>query len=45
MTSDAMTQDEMYDVADSIMGQKLSQVDGVGQVFVWGSSQPAVRPT
>jgi multidrug efflux pump len=43
MTSDAMTQDQMYDVADSIMGQKLSQVDGVGQVFVWGSSQPAVR--
>jgi multidrug efflux pump len=43
MTSEAMTQDEMYDVADSIMGQKLSQVDGVGQVFVWGSSQPAVR--
>jgi multidrug efflux pump len=43
MTSDAMTQDQMYDAADSIMGQKLSQVDGVGQVFVWGSSQPAVR--
>src|SRR6202451_3059832 len=43
MTSDAMTQDQMYDEADSIMGQKLSQVEGVGQVFVWGSSQPAVR--
>ena len=43
VTSDAMTQDQMYDVADSIMGQKLSQVEGVGQVFVWGSSQPAVR--
>ena len=43
MTSEAMTQDQMYDVADSIMGQKLSQVEGVGQVFVWGSSQPAVR--
>jgi len=43
MTSDAMTQDQMYDVADSIMGQKLAQVEGVGQVFVWGSSQPAVR--
>ena len=43
MTSDAMTQDQMYDAADSVMGQKLSQVDGVGQVFVWGSSQPAVR--
>ncbi|MGB8768655.1 MAG: efflux RND transporter permease subunit, partial [Candidatus Korobacteraceae bacterium] len=43
LTSDAMTQDEMYDAADSIMGQKLAQVQGVGQVFVWGSSQPAVR--
>ena len=43
MTSEAMTQDQMYDYADSIMGQKLSQVEGVGQVFVWGSSQPAVR--
>jgi multidrug efflux pump len=43
MTSEAMTQDQMYDVADSIMGQKLSQIEGVGQVFVWGSSQPAVR--
>ncbi|MDR3748450.1 MAG: multidrug efflux RND transporter permease subunit [Acidobacteriota bacterium] len=43
MTSDALTQDQMYDLADSIMGQKLAQVEGVGQVFVWGSSQPAVR--
>ena len=43
MTSEAYTQDQMYDVADSIMGQKLSQIEGVGQVFVWGSSQPAVR--
>ncbi len=43
MTSEAMTQDQMYDVADSVMGQKLSQIEGVGQVFVWGSSQPAVR--
>ena len=43
MTSDAMTKDQMYDIADSIMGQKLSQIEGVGQVFVWGSSQPAVR--
>jgi multidrug efflux pump len=43
LTSNAMTQDQIYDMADSIMGQKLSQVEGVGQVFVWGSSQPAVR--
>ena len=43
LTSDTMTVPQMYDAADSILAQKLAQVDGVGQVFVWGSSQPAVR--
>jgi len=43
LTSDTATIPQMYDVSDSILAQKLSQVDGVGQVFVWGSSQPAVR--
>jgi len=43
MTSDTMTQGQMYDAADSIVAQKLSQVRGVGQVSVGGSSQPAVR--
>ena len=43
LTSDALTQDQMYDAADSIMGQRLAQIEGVGQVFVGGSSQPAVR--
>jgi multidrug efflux pump len=43
LTSDTDTVPQMYDVADSILAQKLAQVDGVGQVFVWGSSQPAVR--
>jgi multidrug efflux pump len=43
LTSNALTQDQMYDAADSIMGQKLAQIEGVGQVFVGGSSQPAVR--
>ena len=38
-----MTVAQMYDAADSILAQKLAQVEGVGQVFVWGSSQPAVR--
>ena len=42
MTSDVFNQGQMYDVADSILGQKLSQIDGVGQVHVWGSSRPAV---
>ena len=33
----------MYDAASTILQQKLSQVDGVGQVIVGGSSLPAVR--
>ena len=33
----------MYDAASSIMMQKLSQVHGVGQVFVGGAALPAVR--
>ncbi len=43
LTSDTMTQYQMYDAADSILSQKLAQVEGVGQVYVGGSSQPAVR--
>ncbi|HEX6822185.1 MAG TPA: multidrug efflux RND transporter permease subunit [Candidatus Sulfotelmatobacter sp.] len=43
LTSDTMTVPQMYDAADSVLAQKVAQVQGVGQVFVWGSSQPAVR--
>src|SRR5579875_1288986 len=43
LTSQRIPQREMYDVADSILAQRVSQVQGVGQVFVGGSSQPAVR--
>jgi multidrug efflux pump len=43
LTSDTLTQYQMYDAADSILSQKLAQVQGVGQVYVGGSSQPAVR--
>ncbi|HLW84264.1 MAG TPA: multidrug efflux RND transporter permease subunit [Candidatus Sulfotelmatobacter sp.] len=43
LTSDTMTVPQMYDSADSILAQKLAQVDGVGQVFVGGAAQPAVR--
>ena len=43
LTSDTATQPQMYDVADSILAQKIAQVDGVGQVQVGGSSRPAVR--
>ncbi len=43
LTSDALTQDRLYDVCDSILSQKLAQVEGVGQVVVGGASPPAVR--
>ena len=43
LTSDTMDTSRLYDAASSILQQKLSQVEGVGQVTVGGSSLPAVR--
>jgi multidrug efflux pump subunit AcrB len=43
LTSDTMTQAQLYDEADSVLGQKISQVSGVGQVSIGGSAKPAVR--
>jgi multidrug efflux pump len=43
MTSDIYDKAHMYDAASSILQQKLSQVDGVGQVNVGGGALPAVR--
>jgi multidrug efflux pump len=43
LTSETRTQGQMYDAASTILAQKLSQVQGVGQVTVGGSSLPAVR--
>jgi multidrug efflux pump len=43
LTSSTLTQGQIYDAASSIMAQKLSQVDGIGQVTIGGSSLPAVR--
>ncbi|HEX4986231.1 MAG TPA: multidrug efflux RND transporter permease subunit [Burkholderiales bacterium] len=43
LTSDTTTRGQLYDAASSILAQKLSQVDGIGQVAVGGSSLPAVR--
>src|SRR5579875_494422 len=43
LTSDKVSRGAMYDVADSILAQRVSQVEGIGQVFVGGGSQPAVR--
>jgi multidrug efflux pump len=43
LTSKTFDKGQMYDAASTILSQKLSQVDGVGQVIVGGSSLPAVR--
>ena len=43
MTSDTLSQGQIYDAASTIVAQKISQVAGVGQVTVGGSSLPAVR--
>jgi multidrug efflux pump len=43
LTSDTITLPRIYDAADSILAQKLSQVSGVGQVSVSGGARPAVR--
>ena len=43
LTSDVVPKPQIYDMADSILAQKIAQIEGVGQVFVGGSSQPAVR--
>ena len=43
LTSDTLGQGRLYDAASNVLQQKLSQVDGVGQVTLGGSSLPAVR--
>jgi multidrug efflux pump len=43
LTSDVVSKPQIYDMADSILAQKMSQIQGVGQVWVGGSSSPAVR--
>src|SRR5579872_1589058 len=43
MWSDSMTLPDIYDQANSILSQRLAQVAGVGQVYVGGGANPAVR--
>jgi multidrug efflux pump len=43
LTSNKFNRGKLYDVASSVMSQKLSQIQGVGQVSVGGSSLPSVR--
>ena len=43
LTSDTLTRGQIYDAASTVMQQALSQIDGIGQVVIGGSSLPAVR--
>jgi multidrug efflux pump len=43
LTSDILPIGKLYDAADSILAQKLAQVEGIGQVIVGGGAKPAVR--
>src|SRR5437867_13159313 len=43
LTSEVEERSKIYDVADSILNQKIAQIPGVGQVQIQGSSRPAVR--
>src|SRR5439155_6924153 len=43
LTSDTLDRGEMYDVASTVLEQKISQVEGVGQVTGGWASRPAVR--
>jgi len=43
LTSDTKTRGELYDAASTVLAQKLSQVEGIGEVAVGGGSLPAVR--
>ncbi|WP_026603360.1 multidrug efflux RND transporter permease subunit [Methylomonas sp. 11b] len=43
LTSTSLSRGQMYDAASTILAQKISQLPGIGQVNVGGSSLPAVR--
>ncbi|MFY9674895.1 MAG: efflux RND transporter permease subunit, partial [Terriglobales bacterium] len=43
LTSDVYNKGQMYDAASTVLAQRISQLQGVGQVYVGGSSYPAVR--
>src|SRR6202045_3182586 len=41
--SDTIPRSHLYDLCDSVLGQKLAQIEGVGQVSISGGAKPAVR--
>ena len=43
LTSDTVPNYEMYDAAESVLSQKISQIEGVGEVNIGGAELPAIR--
>ena len=43
LTSKTLTRGQLYDAASNVLEQRLSQIDGVGQVVIGGATLPAVR--
>ncbi len=43
LTSDTLSTAQVFDAADTILGQRISQIEGVSQVQVNGAEKPAVR--
>jgi multidrug efflux pump len=43
LTSKTLTRGQMYDAAVNVLSQRLSQIDGIGQVIIGGAALPAVR--
>ena len=43
LTSKTLTRGQMYDAATNVLEQRLSQIDGIGQVIIGGAALPAVR--
>ena len=43
LTSDILPANQIYDYADNIIAQRLSQVEGVSQVFISGAAKDAIR--
>ena len=43
LTSKTIPPSDLYDAADTVIAQRISQVDGVAEVTVAGAEQPAIR--
>ena len=43
LTSDTLSRGQLFDMADTILAQRLAQIEGIGQVVVGGGASPAIR--